>query len=66
MAKGGVVGPRVPEALERRHLHVIERGDIVGAVPAVPDLNAGGGKEGLGFRYALLGIKLTLLLRLIP
>ena len=37
MGEGRVVGFRVPEAFKGRHLHVIERRDIVGAVPAVPD-----------------------------
>jgi hypothetical protein len=54
MRKGAVIGSRVPEAFKGRHLYVIERGNIVGAVPAVPHVRAGRGKECLGFRYALL------------
>jgi hypothetical protein len=56
MGERRVVGLRVAERFERWHLDVIQRGAVVGAVAAMPDVGAGRGEEGLGPGDPLVGI----------
>jgi hypothetical protein len=45
MREDGVIAFRVAEALNRRHLNMIARCDVTGAVTAMADIGACGGKE---------------------
>lgn len=45
MSEHSIIAGGITEALERRHLHQIEAGGVIGLVAAMPDRCPGIGKE---------------------
>jgi|GEM_PF-4116353 len=56
MSERRIVGLRVTESLEGRHLDVVEGRAVVSAIAAVTDIGARGGEEGFGLGNPLVGI----------
>ena len=48
MRERGIIALRVPERLERRHLHMIGLHRVIGLVAAMPNVRAGRREESFG------------------